>query len=76
MENAFRAAVGELGVVRQVTTRVQLEIVDLDTCTTREEVEGAFELDSAGMDKVTTGVSVRLLGSYSRERRKALMNMN
>ena len=43
--DAVKATLGDTGVVRNLVTRVTLELLDLDSLTTKEDVEGALRIE-------------------------------
>ena len=42
--SAVKATIGETGVVRNLVPRITLELLDLDSTTTKEELEMALQL--------------------------------
>ena len=71
-ENAIRAAVGESATVRQLEHRIAVEIRDLDSCTTAEEVIDAVNVS---LGSLAEGAKVSLTAENSRGLRMAVVDL-
>lgn len=73
LQAAIKTAIGEGGEVQCLTPRMKLEILDLDSCTTEEEVKEAVSRDLG--ENLSGEAKVSLVGPNLREQCMAIVEL-